>query len=387
LERLSRDIDKITERVCAEIQQDGCVAVICNTVRRAQDVYSALATANKVMPFCPAENLILFHARTTQHWRDETQKMILDAVGKQAREKGSRPRRLIVVATQVIEQSLDLDFDVMLTDLAPLDLLVQRAGRLHRHPPRERVQSYRLIITAPEIRGEIPEFPRGEYPYEPHFLFRTWAILRGCNSLSLTADAPRLIEQVYGEEDLPLASSVLAETMRKAKYDCEKSRAAAEREAGKTLVSKPSNPALMAQSNQELLEDDDPQMGQAMRALTRRDAPGISLVCLHRVNGQICLDAEGNETVDINHPKPAQVSKLARQIVTVSSYRVAEFFEEETENNYPPRWKRIAALRHARLAVFENDEYTESSKFILCLTRALGLQIDYRKSGGQDEEL
>jgi CRISPR-associated endonuclease/helicase Cas3 len=329
----------------------------------------------------------LFHARTTLQWRDHTQNTVLKAVSKEARQRGERPPRMVVVATQVIEQSLDLDFDVMLTDLAPLDLLVQRAGRLHRHPPRARDHPYRLLITAPEMKGEVPQFPKTEFPYEPNFLFRTWAVLQSCDALTLTDDAPRLIEQVYGEEALRGLTPELAETMNKAQQEWEKGRSAAERDAGRQLVGKPSVVTLLAQSNQELSEDDDPQAIQALRVLTRRDAPGISLMCLHRVNGQICLDAEGNDQVDVNHPKSAQVAQLARRIVTVSSYPVVDYFRNEDANNYPLRWKKIAALRHARLAVFENGEYTESPKFTLRLTRGLGLQIDYRKSGGQDDEL
>jgi len=384
LERMNRDLISIVERVQKELQQDGCVAVICNTVRRAQDVYTALEAANQAEPFCPAENLILFHARTTQQWRDEIQTRVLDAVSKKARENGERPKRMIVVATQVIEQSLDLDFDVILTDLAPLDLLVQRAGRLHRHPPKERAHPYKLLITAPEMKGDIPYFPRTEFPYEPNFLFRTWAILRNCDSLTLTSDAPRLIELVYGEKDLPELPPALADVMKKAKYECERTQAAAERQAGGTLISKPTSPTLLAQSNQKLMEDDDPEASRAIRALTRRDAPGVSLVCLHRVNGQTCFDPDGRESVNVENPTRSQILQLARAMINVQSQPVLEHFAAQEP---PKRWKKIAVLHYARLAVFENQKNKDNPSFTLHLTHALGLQINYGKSGGQDDDL
>ena len=311
LASIDRDEATIIREVRAALQQDACVAVICNTVRRAQTVYSALESANQSASFCPTDDLILFHARTTQEWRDKTQKLVLEALGKQARAQGQRPPHMVVVATQVIEQSLDLDFDVMLTDLAPLDLLVQRAGRLHRHPPRERVHPYRLLLMLPELKGETPHFPRTEFPYEPNFLFRTWVVLRGCAALTLTEDAPRLIEQVYGEDVLPGLTPALNTAMVRAQKDWEAERAAAEREAGKSLVEEPQCPTLLAKANLDL-EEDNPSVNRALQVLTRRAAPGLALICLHRVNGQVCLDPEGQQIVNIEHPKKAQIPPLAR---------------------------------------------------------------------------
>lgn len=124
----------------------GNVAVVCDTVRRAQDVYRTLrdtATADV--------DLRLLHSRFLTPDRMKKEQELRDRLGPDAR-RDSTTRPLIVVATQVIEQSLDIDFDVMFSDIAPLDLLVQRAGRLHRHgwkdgdrPANHRVA--RLVLT------------------------------------------------------------------------------------------------------------------------------------------------------------------------------------------------------------------------------------------------
>lgn len=108
----------------AKLSQGGCAVVIRNTVKDAQDTYDAL-----VERFGSDETSLL-HSRFLAVDRVERDKRMLRLFGK---DRTHRPRRHIVVATQVIEQSLDVDFDLMVTDPAPMDLVLQRIGRLHRH--------------------------------------------------------------------------------------------------------------------------------------------------------------------------------------------------------------------------------------------------------------
>jgi CRISPR-associated endonuclease/helicase Cas3 len=97
------------------------VAVIRNTVDEAIASRNALASE--------FGNVVLFHARFAMCDRTKIEEDVVGRFGK----NGSDRRNCILVATQVVEQSLDLDFDVMLSDFAPIDLLIQRAGRLWRH--------------------------------------------------------------------------------------------------------------------------------------------------------------------------------------------------------------------------------------------------------------
>lgn len=125
----------------------GCAAIICNTVGRAQEIYDLLKTdgffsgsASDGKP-----KLDLLHARYRFIDRQEREKRALlrfgkaDSIvpftenGKKVEHEVVRPDMAVLVSTQIIEQSLDLDFDLMVSELAPVDLLLQRSGRLQRH--------------------------------------------------------------------------------------------------------------------------------------------------------------------------------------------------------------------------------------------------------------
>ena len=99
---------------------------MCNTVARAQEMYSAC-----VEEF-PGE-VELHHSRFLANERAVKEDRLRAELGPDAHRGAGRPYRKVVVATQVAEQSLDIDVDLLISDVAPMDLLIQRAGRMHRH--------------------------------------------------------------------------------------------------------------------------------------------------------------------------------------------------------------------------------------------------------------
>lgn len=249
----------------------GCAAVICNTVGRAQEMHAFLSER------FGEEHVVLTHSRFTATHRAEQEELLVSKLGKKAHyseadgEDSSRPHRLIVVGTQVIEQSLDLDFDVMITDFAPVDLVLQRMGRLHRHDSRsnsERTPAYRKPVCY--VRGietfgshdEAPDFPRGSKAvYEPMILFSSYAQLLphfDDEPIRIPADISPLVQKTYQENTSTEIPSAWAEVFESAKQECDKGKELAEVRAKGYLLCAPQRAQYtMADCMNRLLKPDD----------------------------------------------------------------------------------------------------------------------------------
>jgi CRISPR-associated endonuclease/helicase Cas3 len=375
------DPQAIAEFLHHKLQDGGCAAVICNRVARAQEVYQAIKQTNIV----PQEDLILFHARFPFAWRKEIEQRVLHRFGKE----GERPHKSIVVSTQVIEQSLDLDFDLMLTDLAPIDLLIQRAGRLHRHSKRdagrpEQLKSPRLVIACPAMQDGRPDFGRDIYVYEKYILLRTWLALQARTQLALPSQTSALIESVYQESlDTSSVDADFAPLLQATWDEMHKKRSKDEFEARSRLVPSPSHEDLLESLNIGL-DEDNPEVHQTLRALTRLALPRVPLVCLHRTPQGLAWEPNGSGApLDPDaKPAPSVVRELVRHAVSVSDRRVLAYFQ----NQEPPRgWKKVAALRYHHVAVFENGRCPlGESGLTLILDRETGLRV--AQAGTRSEE-
>lgn len=209
---------EVQQAVVEAARQGHCACWVRNTVDEAISAFEAIREQ-----LAEPERAILFHARFTMADRQRIEAQALQAFGKDstAAERAGR----ILIATQVVEQSLDLDFDVLVSDLAPVELLIQRAGRLHRHPrdpdgnrlTEEGALDGRsaplLQVLAPAWADEPgSDWIRSLLPgtaavyANPAQLWRTMRVLRQEGGIYLPGRARALLEAVYGEEaETPVA--------------------------------------------------------------------------------------------------------------------------------------------------------------------------------------
>lgn len=183
INRLNSDQDLITQ-IKQSLQDGGTAGVIVNTVKRAQELAQKLAD----MP------TLLLHSNFLGPDRAYLENKLVGMIGKSSR----RPSKLVVIGTQVLEQSLDIDFDVLFTDIAPVDLLIQRIGRLHRHRVLRpaRLKQPRVYITGVKILGN---YGINSYIYEDYYLTKTDYFLPA--ELELPDDTAPLIQKVYNSGD------------------------------------------------------------------------------------------------------------------------------------------------------------------------------------------
>lgn len=223
LQRIPDDLTTLRDLLRDALADGGCAVVIRNTVGRVQETASALRQEF-------GDDVIVAHSRFLGLDRARKDRQLLELFGRD----GERPHRAIVVASQVVEQSLDIDFDLMVTDTAPIDLLLQRAGRLHRHARARRpapVSRARLVLTGTDWGTTPPDPVRGSrVVYDEHILLRTLAVLDGRDEVSLPTDIPSLVQEVYSNDTIGAAewSPAMVEAARKSTKETTRKRADAD---------------------------------------------------------------------------------------------------------------------------------------------------------------
>jgi CRISPR-associated endonuclease/helicase Cas3 len=189
-------------------EQGQQVLWIENTVLEAQQHYRVLAArASEMGVSCG-----LLHSRYTPDDRQAIEDHWVNQFGKTGWQDRTKQGR-ILVGTQVLEQSLDIDADFMVSRFAPTDMLLQRLGRLWRHDKTPRPGSATCeawLLTPPldqAVAAPDKAFGKSVFVYSPYVLCRSLEVWQQLGSLNLPADIRPLIERTYvaREEEAQMA--------------------------------------------------------------------------------------------------------------------------------------------------------------------------------------
>lgn len=317
---------------------------------------------------------MLVHSRFLATDRLQREREIVDLLGP----NGRRPRRLVVVATQVIEQSLDVDFDVMVSDIAPIDSLLQRMGRLHRHnrPPAERPSSLRtprFFVTGVERpnANQAPIInPGARRIYGEAVLLRTIIVLASHHARSPTVASPddvaHLVADTYDPQLTPSADWAdrwqAAEQQQRERELDRQQRA----EQGTVAPPKKGSQVLFGWSDQA---NED----KARAAAVRDIAESLEVIAVVRHPDGTCRtpswipnhpDEVVNTFLGIDDDLAQSVATCTVQLPAWIMGNRTEQFIAELEQNGFPEWQDSRWLRGELPLIFDMDENSQPDTLI-----------------------
>lgn len=371
LEHLYFDDDQVEKKVqwlLEVVQEGGCVCWMTNTVRRAQRMFERLlATAPSHV------DLSLLHA---QHPLEERQ-MREEEIARKYGPKGTRPSHGIVIGTQVLEQSLDLDFDIMVSDLAPIDLLLQRAGRLHRHQRTRLSMHSQPILWINLHSDEEPMIPPAadRKMYTEYILRQTWSVLAGRNEIKLPEGYRPLIEAVYDAGE-PAKNSELRSAWDKLR----KKESFAVDEANIRLVPDPDPMTPFSRAITQKTFEEDENSAAWVVARTRLGEESLNVIPLE-VKGDYCILPDGTQ-VNLGGEADRETQlRLLRRGLRVSHQDAIHAIRSINEK----RCRLFAdspLLKDQFMLPLENGSITlwhDSTELTLILHPQLGLVIERNK--------
>ncbi|RGD62084.1 hypothetical protein DR950_33925 [Kitasatospora xanthocidica] len=192
--------DEARARFVADLMRqqasDFCTLVVCNTVRSAQHTVTAL---DRLLD--QDVQVFLVHARYRVLDRRRHTLRVEEAFGKR---RDKRPRRAVLVSTQVCEQSLDLSLDHVVSDLAPIAQLIQRAGRGLRHHDGDDVR-VPVTVLVPHGTDGKPDDGRWKTVYSRALMRSTRELLTAHGPIAVPGDVQKLVDAVCAgwDTDMP----------------------------------------------------------------------------------------------------------------------------------------------------------------------------------------
>ena len=347
-----RALEKDLEPVLSE--EGGVALVVCTTVDDAQATYDRLRRRMSTLQLDPAD-ITLLHARLPSDVREERSGLLTARLGR----TGERPHRQIVVATQVIEQSLDLDADLVVSDLAPVAQLLQRAGRCWRHEKwwREKgrpggrarpswATGPRLVVLDPLLDGgKVP--PHWGEVYPEALLAETSALLApGRLTLQVPEDVPGLVEDAHGDRDGRFDWDSPQNSGAWIDY---KGKTLAMEQAGRmATVPRPQYVRTLDELHQYDLPGDERVIS------TRLGADSVRVLCVYEhSSGVLTLDVDGCFPLPEAAPgarlRIGDVRSVMRRTIPVAS----DWFDTETRDQpVPSGWLDYSALQDLVLLRF-----------------------------------
>lgn len=357
------------------LEKGGCAGVIVNTVKKAQ------ALAVLLRQELPEYTVVLFHAQFLLSDRANREQELMDCLGKHS--VAAQRNRLIVVGTQVLEQSLDIDFDFLVTELCPMDLLLQRIGRLQRHKRPDRPQSMQTARCAVLDQTDDGFDAGSEAVYGQWLLWRTRQLLP--TKLKLPDDIPRLVQDTYGWETEDCLCEDTQSRLAKARYDKEQQDKKTRAERYAILSPQESFDRV---SLDDWMHETDVESDVAARAAVRDGDPSVDvLVMMRRCDGKIQFLPwqEDGCIVEADRPPCWEESlKIARQRLRLPGYfsrcwNVDAVIRELEEQNRAclSQWQQAPLLKGELVLLLDENLTTHLAGMVLQYSRADGLI--YRK--------
>ena len=371
--------EQLTDTLRSALREGGCAGVIVNTVKKAQ------AIAARLRAELPEFEVVVFHAQFLMPDRAAKEEALMKRIGKHSNPE--QRDKLIVVGTQVLEQSLDIDLDLLVTELCPMDLLLQRIGRLHRHEGRARPRPVAQARCAVLDTG-TEDFDEGSKAvYGEWLLWRTRKFLP--TAITLPHDIAPLVQDVYGWEPDPLPASPQS-TAARAEYEKAQQIKMSKAETFTILPPEEHRKRPSRNTLDNWMDDVGAVSDNGARAAVRDGDPSIDVLVLMRdAAGNVCFlpDETGHPGACVptdEPPQPEMALQIARQKLRLPGYFSKRWSVEQTIDALEARnrdvfglWQQSPLLRGELILLLDDHLTAQLAGQVLQYDRENGLT--YRK--------